>query len=206
MAESATATAPRRRLTRGERERRMLDAGERIFGARGFNAVSMDEVAEASGITKALLYQYFGSKEGLYESCVERARERLFDAVREAGSTGPPERRLRAAVEAYFDHVDANRGAWWILYGDASPAAVNRMRSRNAEVVGALLRDGAPALAKADVELMGHLIVGSGEQIGRWWIEHPEMPRERAVERYLAAIAGALGGLAGTGAPAAAAG
>ena len=79
---AAAAIPARRRLPRGEREERMLDAGERIFGARGFRSASMDEIAEASGITKALLYQYFGSKEGLYEACLERGRARLFEDLR----------------------------------------------------------------------------------------------------------------------------
>jgi len=125
---AANADTTRRRLPRGEREERMLDAGERIFGAHGFRAASMDEIAEASGITKALLYQYFGSKEGLYEACVERARARLFDRLeREAEAAPHAGERLRAVVTAYFDYLDEQRGSWWLLYGDASMDAVNEM-------------------------------------------------------------------------------
>src|SRR4051794_4618361 len=130
----------RRRLPRGEREERMLDAGERIFGALGFRTASMDEIAEASGITKALLYQYFGSKEGLYEACVERARARLFDRLEREADAAPGARaRLRAVVTAYFDYLDEQRGSWWLLYGDASMDAVNEMRRRNAEVIAGLI-------------------------------------------------------------------
>src|SRR5206468_8928079 len=111
----ADAVATRRRLPRGEREERMLDAGERIFGARGFRAASMEEIAEASGITKALLYQYFGSKEGLYESCVERARARLFDRLEDAAESAPDAaERLRTVIATYFDHLDEERGSWWL--------------------------------------------------------------------------------------------
>jgi AcrR family transcriptional regulator len=199
-AEAGTTVSTRQRLPREEREERMLDAGERIFGARGYRAGSMDEIAEASGITKALLYQYFGSKEGLYEACVERARARLFGRLeREAEAAPDAVARLRVVVTTYFDFLDEQRGAWWLLYGDASMDAVNEMRTRNAEVVADLIgRDIAAAggeLPKEDLQLLGHLIVGAGEQVARWWLEHPEVPKERTIERFLAATQGAIAGV-----------
>jgi AcrR family transcriptional regulator len=189
--------APPRRLPRGEREERMLDAGERIFGARGFRGASMDEIAEASGITKALLYQYFGSKEGLYEACVERARARLFDRLeREADHAPDAQARLRAVITAYFDYLDEQRDSWWLLYGDASMDSVNEMRKRNAEVIAGLIARDVEAAGGTprdeDVELLGHLIVGSGEQVARWWLQHPELPKERTIERFLAATQAAI--------------
>ena len=194
----ADAVATRRRLPRGEREERMLDAGERIFGARGFRAASMDEIAQASGITKALLYQYFGSKEGLYEACVERARARLFDRLEHEAEAAPPGReRLRAVVTAYFDYLDDQRRSWWLLYGDASTRAVNEMRTRNAEVIASLIagdvRTAGGVAADEDLEMLGHLIVGSGEQVARWWLERPRIPKEQALERFLAATEAAIG-------------
>ena len=68
----------------------MVAAAERLFSERGYHGVSMDEIAAASGISKPMLYDYFGSKEGLLLACVERARGRLFEeiaaAVRGAGT------------------------------------------------------------------------------------------------------------------------
>jgi len=197
---TAAAAPDRRRLPRGEREERMLDAGERIFGRRGFRSASMEEIADASGITKALLYQYFGSKEGLYEACVERARARLFDRLEyEAESASPGRDRLRAVIAAYFEFLDEQRSSWWLLYGDASMNAVNDMRRRNAEVIASLIArdvEGADGhLDEEAVELLGHLIVGSGEQVARWWLEHPELSKKRAVERFVAATQGAIAGV-----------
>jgi len=172
----------------------MLDAGERIFGARGFRSASMDEIAEASGITKALLYQYFGSKEGLYEACLERGRARLFEQLQAvAEKAASPVERLRAVVAAYFDYIEEHRGSAWLLYADASMDAVNEMRSRNAEVIAALIQsdlNGAGGPVRA--ELLGHLIVGSGEQVARWWLDHPELSKEDVVARFHAATNGAI--------------
>src|SRR5712691_11839152 len=135
------AATTRKRLPRAEREERMLDAAETVFGRHGFQVASMDEIARRSGITKALLYQYFGSKEGLYEACVERGRADLFEVLREAVSAAPPGReQLAAFVNGYFDFVEENRGVWWLLYGEASSSAVNAMRARNAELIADLLR------------------------------------------------------------------
>jgi AcrR family transcriptional regulator len=175
----------------------MLDAGERIFGARGFRGASMDEIAEASGITKALLYQYFGSKEGFYAACVEPARARLFDRLeRVAEEASDTRTRLRAVITEYFDYLDEQRGSWWLLYGDASMDAVNEMRRRNAEVIAGLIERDIRAAGGTprdeDVEMLGHLIVGSGEQVARWWLDHPALPKEHAVERFLAATQGAI--------------
>ena len=204
MSRSAAAAAipARSRLPRGEREERMLDAGERIFGARGFRSASMDEIAEASGITKALLYQYFGSKEGLYEACLERARARLFEELREVAEAAPGAlERLQAVVTAYFDYIDEHRGSLWLLYADASLDAVNEMRRRNAEVIAALIEGDAGsangAARREDMELLGHLIVGSGEQVARWWLEHPELSKNDVISRFHAATNGAIAAVLG---------
>src|SRR5919198_574733 len=138
--DGAMAATTRKRLPRAEREDRMLDAAEAVFGKHGFQAASMDEIARKSGITKALLYQYFGSKEGLYEACLERGRARLFDELeRVAEAASSPLDRLRGVVTAYFDYIDEHRADAWLLYGDASMEAVNEMRRRNAEVIAGLI-------------------------------------------------------------------
>ena len=65
-------------MPRAIREQQMLAAAERAFADRGFHAASIDAIAEASGITKPMVYAYFGSKEGLYRACMQRARARLL--------------------------------------------------------------------------------------------------------------------------------
>jgi len=83
-----------------------------------------------------------------------------------------------------------------LLYGDASMDAVNEMRKRNAEVIARLIRDDIGAagghLSAEDAQFLGHLIVGSGEQVARWWLEQPDLPAGRAAERFLAATEAAI--------------
>jgi AcrR family transcriptional regulator len=178
-------------MPRAEREQRMLDAAEQEFGRHGFAAASMETIAQGSGVTKALLYQYFESKEGLYASCVERARAQIFDVMQRAARSADPARMLSAVVDAYFEQLEAEQNSWCILYGDAPVAAVNEMRNRNAAVIVELLRE-ATTLPPRDAELVAQLIVGAGEQVGRWWLEHPDVPSRRVKRKFTVAIAAAI--------------
>ncbi len=188
----------RKRLPRAEREERMLDAAGEVFGQQAFQAASMDEIARRSGITKALLYQYFGSKEGLYDACVERGRGELFEQLQAAVDSAPPgPPRLAAFVQGYFDFVEENRGVWWLLYGEASSTAVNAMRRRNAELIAEMLAsalDGTGRRPDDDaLELLAHHLVGAGEQVGRWWADRPDVPKATVVESFMELAGGAIG-------------
>jgi AcrR family transcriptional regulator len=195
--DGAMAATTRKRLPRAEREERMLDAAEAVFGKHGFQAASMDEIARRSGITKALLYQYFGSKEGLYEACVERGRADLFEVLREAVTAAAPGRpQLAAFVNGYFDFVEKNRGVWWLLYGEASSSAVNAMRQRNAELIADLFQRALEEQSrKPDPEalaVLAHHLVGAGEQVGRWWADRSDVPKQTVVDTFLELAGGAI--------------
>src|SRR4051795_8569960 len=124
----------RRRVPRAEREALMLDAAEDVFGRVGFAAASMDDIARGSGITKALVYEYFGSKERLYDACMERVRGRLFDSLEQAlAALDDPRARLRTFIDTYFAFLAANQGKRWLLYGEISAGTADAMRLLNAE-------------------------------------------------------------------------
>jgi AcrR family transcriptional regulator len=175
---------PRRRLPRAEREQLMLDAAEREFGMLGFAATSMDDIARGSGITKALIYEYFGSKDGIYDACMERVRGRLFDSIEDSLSRLPAHQRLHTFLDAYLRFLDEHRGQRWLLYSEISAGSANSLRLLNAEAVARMLRDGLPVtLPEIDLEVLAHAMVGAGEQVGRWWLDRPDHPREDAVAR-----------------------
>jgi AcrR family transcriptional regulator len=171
----------------------MLGAAEDVFGSVGFAAASMGDIADGSGITKALLYEYFGSKEGLYDACMERVRGRLFDAVEEALADMPAGRgRLHVFIDAYFRFLEEHRGQRWLLYSEVSAGTANALRLLNAEAVTRMLREGLPAeLGQTDLDVLAHALVGAGEQVGRWWLDQEDHPREDAVARF-EAIAAAI--------------
>lgn len=184
-------TATRRRLPRAEREARMLDAAEAVFSDQSFASASMEQIAADCGITKALIYQYFGSKEGLYVATVERSRKELFDRMEaEAAEAGSPEERLNRLTSIYLEDLIALKGRPILLYGDALPAAVNEMRERNTKSLARILRIDFPGAGELELELAANAIVGAGEQVGRWWAKNPKAPVE-AVWPGFAALVGA---------------
>jgi AcrR family transcriptional regulator len=193
-----SSTKTRKRLPRAEREERMLDAAEAVFGRRGFHGASMDEIARRSGITKALLYQYFGSKEGLCEATVDRGVARMFAALEEATEAVPPgPAQVAAFAQGYFDYVDATRGSFWLLYAEASStAALNAMRQRNADLIADLIARAFEELGRqpdaARLALLAQYMVGAGEQVARWWVGRPGASKDQVVSHFVDAVGAAI--------------
>jgi AcrR family transcriptional regulator len=178
------------RMARADREELILDAAQQAFAELDFRSVPMDAIAEQSGVTKALLYQYFGSKDRLYELCVERARARLFDELeRRVADADPGWDKLRVFVEHYFDYLEENRDTSWLMYGEASRSVVDDMRERNAQsligIFSAAAEDAGRIPDPTGIAVLAHGLVGAGEQVGRWWIRRRDVTKEEAVERFL---------------------
>jgi AcrR family transcriptional regulator len=182
-----TATAPRRRVVpRAEREQQMLEAATALFTERGFDRVAMDQIAEAVGITKPMLYSYFDSKEGLYVACIERLAGPVMEAIQGAIRPGDaPESQLWSALRAFFHFVDDNRSQWSAFYvegsgrGGAAAKRIDQLRGEIAEAVTALLRRtaveaGISPNLQTEMEVQALAAIGAAETLAKWWIEHPE--------------------------------
>jgi AcrR family transcriptional regulator len=94
--------ASRHRLALDERRAQLLDLGARLFAERSYDEVSIDDIADAAGISKGLLYHYFGSKRDFYVATVQQAADQLQLRTEPDMSLGPAERG-RAGLEAYVD-------------------------------------------------------------------------------------------------------
>src|SRR5688572_18110769 len=185
---------PRGRTPRAVREAQMVAAAERLFSERGYHGVSMDEIAAASGISKPMLYDYFGSKEGLLLACVERARGRLFEeiaaAVRQAAE---PERALRAGVEAFLSFADEQRATWVVLFGEGGRfgETAGAIRAEQAGLIAQLLRELPGWRAEPDAEQLdaiAHVFVGAAEAVAFWAVDHPEVPLERVADHLMTVL------------------
>src|SRR4029079_6745791 len=112
----------RTRLSRDDRMEQTLEAAHELFAERGYAAVTMDEIAAAVGVTKPLLYNYFGNKERLYIACMERAGDSLIKTIAEAvGESANPGDALGAGVRAFFSFLDTDRAAWAVLFDETLP-------------------------------------------------------------------------------------
>jgi AcrR family transcriptional regulator len=187
----------------------MLEVAGRAFAERGFHAASVDAIAEASGITKPMVYAYFGSKEGLYRACMQRARARLLQALRDGVDTGaPPDQQLWHGLLAVFTFVERERDSWAILLGEVTqgtgPFAQDgaAVRRELADLIAELLRraasaEGVQTDALGITDQLARALMGAGESLAVWWGEHPEEPVERVALVLMNFAWNGLGGLIG---------
>jgi len=189
----------RTRLPRAERERQALQAARALFAERGFAAVTMDDVAAAVGVTKPLLYAYFGNKDRLYLACMAPAGEALVRTVVDAvaAADGPAD-ALRLGLHAFFTFVDSDRDAWRVLYDETVPASgevalrVAEYRERLTALVSqALLAQMPPrrrARARTEVEALSTALLGASEALARWWLRAGVIPAADAAELLIATV------------------
>jgi AcrR family transcriptional regulator len=191
-------TSPRR-LPRAEREQQILDAAHALFAERGFGVVTMEDVAVRVGVTKPLLYAYFGNKERLYLACMERAGDAMMAAVVPAiaGAASPAD-ALGVGLRAFFAFLDGDRDAWRVLFDETLPAGgeiarrVADYRERLVTLVAqsqlALLPEEHRARAATDTEALAHALLGAAESLGRWWLRTGAIPAQAAAELLIATV------------------
>ncbi|MFJ2766329.1 TetR/AcrR family transcriptional regulator [Streptomyces sp. NPDC087300] len=98
----------RRRLDPAERRSELLDTGARLFAAKPYDEVFMEEVAERAGVSRALLYKYFPSKHALFAAVYRQAADRLL-SVTKLDQSAPVLDQLSAGLDAHFDYFAANK-------------------------------------------------------------------------------------------------
>jgi Transcriptional regulator len=179
-------------MPRAEREAQMLQVAERVFGSRGFQATTMDEIAEQVGVTKPLIYDYFGSKEGLFAATIERARHQLLAAVILAWESNPdatPRLRVREVITAFFDFIDEHDRGFALLrtegalIGEAA-ASVERIRQQTAKALaeGITMLPGFAELPSRRLVPLVEVIIGGIERLAAYRSERPGMTAQEAAE------------------------
>src|SRR3990167_9518391 len=101
-----------RRIPRPQRELQMLEAAAVEFGRKGFDATSMDDIAAACGVTKPMLYNYFGSKDGLYAAMINQAGSHLVKSIIALRELTDPVQRLHGAMGVFLEFVERYRDSW----------------------------------------------------------------------------------------------
>ena len=111
-------------VARADREEQILEAAGRVFGAHGFAATSVADVARAAGISKPLIYNYFGSKEGLFERCLRAASELLVGEIERSSQLGAVGlQRALVTLDGVFQVLDDRPWAWAVANDPTAPDA-----------------------------------------------------------------------------------
>ena len=117
-----------------QRRGELLDAASEVFGRSGYHGASLDEIAAAAGVSKALIYEHFASKRELHAELVEQHAGEIFRRLQANTEAGAGEERLRGGIDAFLGFVEENRDAWRALFRDASDPevidAISRVASR----------------------------------------------------------------------------
>jgi AcrR family transcriptional regulator len=159
------------RLPAEQRRTQLLSVAIEVFGERGFHATSMDEVAEAAGVTKPVLYQHFPSKRALYRELLDDVDAQLVaQLVAATVGAASGRERVEAGFAAYFRFVGEHRASFRLLFGasvrnDPEFAVVaERTIDRIADLVAELIDIEAPADHR---RVLAHAVVGMAEATSR---------------------------------------
>ena len=192
----STRPTARKRLSAEERREGILEAAVEVFGERGYHASSIDDIARAAGISKALIYEHFASKEALHMWLLEKNARELVERLAEAViDKQRAEERLEAGVEAFFSFVEERRAAWRILFREVTDPgaarALDRIFAQVAGLVAGLIAEdpGSRALPgdsepvrEESIRMLAQMLVGAVQSLANWWSDNQEVPRQRLVE------------------------
>jgi AcrR family transcriptional regulator len=176
MVSSVTSATPavgsRRRMPREERGRQLVAVADAVFSERGVASSSMAEIADRAGVTKPVLYDHFGSKDGLLAAVVLRAGDELAQSTLEAvGAAAGPQDALARGLRAYFTFIDRRRASWLSLLteagvpGSAAAVALETVRDGQAELIARLLSADVPGCDLPRARLYAQVVVGACERL-----------------------------------------
>lgn len=192
-----TAAAPGRppgtaKLPREEREVLLLDAAREEFGALGYGGASLGSIAARAGVSKALIVTYFGSKDGLYAACAERAGGNLRNRIEEVLSAAlPPAEAVPATLAAIFHELDGRQQDWHVLNDRTVPAgtpaadAANAQRRAVAEQAsrGVANTEYFQSMETDDQEIVAAVWMSAVSAIVDWWLRHPDRGIDEMLQR-----------------------
>ena len=182
-----------RRMDVDERRAQLLERGAELFTSHRYDELSMNRIATEVGISKALLYHYFPSKQAFFEETLSAWAERLRVRT-EPNPDLPPVEQLTESLDAFLALVEENSGAYRNLIQSATAVAeirdlVEEVRRATAErILSGLYPDGAPPKARTAVS--GWLWFMDGACLN--WIEHRDIEREELRGLLLGVLMGAL--------------
>jgi AcrR family transcriptional regulator len=185
----------RLRLSLDERRAQLIDLGTKLFAKHGYDDISIDDLAEAAGIGKGLLYHYFGSKREFYIATVKAASMHLRQLSAPDRSL-PPAERLASAIGRHLQFIEAHGPAYVAMYrgGTAVAAEVGAIVEEHRDVIMGYLLEGLgvekprPMLRTA---LRAWIAMVEGASID--WITHRTMSRDQLKDFLFAGYAAVLG-------------
>jgi AcrR family transcriptional regulator len=190
-------------VPRPEREQQIVAVAIAEFAARGFASASMVDIAQRAGISKPLIYQYFGSKEGLYLVCLRSVSDALLRRLEEAELDVDDSVASRIyPLRAIFEALEPQREAWRMLFDPSMPdsgdiaAAATGYRARMTEIAASgsvrfLLARGIDNAL--DASTLSSVWMGIVNSLVEWWLAHPDESAAQMTDRCHRLLGAILG-------------
>jgi AcrR family transcriptional regulator len=163
-------------MPRDQRRAQLLDAANDVFTTKGYHAAAMDDIAEAAGVSKPVLYQHFGSKLDLYLDLLDISCDRLVEVVEEALATHDKNAdRVVATMDAFYEFVSSASGEFRFVFesdltGDGEvQKRLWRVNNEIADAIAAVISEDT-ALPPEQAKLLGISLVGIAQVSARYWV------------------------------------
>ena len=181
-------------MTGAERRHQLIDVARSLFAERGYEGTSIEEIALRANVSKPVVYEHFGGKEGLYAVVVDREVLGLLDRITNALTAGHPRELLEQAALALLDYIEEETDGFRVLVRE-SP--VGSSTGNFSSVLNDVAHQVEYILAREFktrgydgklAELYSQALVGMVALTGRWWLE-VRKPRRETVAAHLVNIA-----------------
>ena len=191
---AAESRSVRVRMTGKQRREQLIDVGRRLFAERGFEGTSVEEIAAKAGVSKPVVYEHFGGKEGLYAVVVDREMQQLLDTVTGALTGGHPRELLEQAAFALLDYIEQSTDGFRILVRD-SPVAqstgsfaslISDIATQVEHILVAEFKQ--RGYEPKHASLYSQMLVGMVALTGQWWLD-VRKPRKADVAAHLVNLA-----------------
>ena len=182
------------RMSSAQRREQLIAIGRQLFAERGLDATSVEEVAARAKVSKPVVYEHFGGKEGLYAVVVDREVRSLLDRITTALTAGHPHELLEQAALALLDYIEGETDGFRVLVRESPvmsasgnfSSVLNDIAHQVEHILGAEFKTRGydPKLA----ELYAQALVGMVALTGRWWLE-VRKPKKEVVAAHLVNLA-----------------
>jgi AcrR family transcriptional regulator len=177
-----------------QRREQLISVGRQLFAERGFDGTSIEEISARAKVSKPVVYEHFGGKEGLYAVVVDREVTALLERITNALTAGHPRELLEQAALALLDYIEQETDGFRVLVRESPvmsqsgnfSSVLNDVAHQVEHILGAEFksRHYDPKLA----ELYSQALVGMVALTGRWWLE-VRKPRKETVAAHLVNLA-----------------
>ncbi|MGE0326254.1 MAG: TetR/AcrR family transcriptional regulator [Polyangiaceae bacterium] len=183
-----------KRMTHAERRAQLIQVGRAVFAKHGYESTSVEEIAREAKVSKPIVYEHFGGKEGLYAIIVDREMDSLYQRISDAIARGSARTRFEQAVLAFLTYVEDEPDGFAVLTRDAPmqmrgrgmPSVISDLGTRVRDIFNEQFKTLGYDAKVAPI--YAHALIGMVTLVGQWWGADPKRFKKEVVASHLAAI------------------